>query len=261
MWVCRRFIEAVSLLFCTCMAVHLSDLLFSACGSSAITSKGLLNMICVANCLELPRLASQLNSLPNKPEGKSTCAFAHKLWSNTKLCQCRCSCRLGSRRPGLAAQNLLSNTQGGAGPSTARALLVWAGVAAGDCCAHCWDQRWAKPRVGFPPPCQWVFIFVRLPFVYYRAPNLYPDSAPCPRWLKGMFRQGHHSAFVSVAAHNFLFDAQQKQMDGITASPIKLHTYLMSFQSAACFFIISTYFLLVLSSLLDIKDVFFHDTF
>lgn len=180
MWVCRRFIEAVSLLFCTCMAVHLSDPLFSACGSSAITSKGLSNMICVANCFKLPRLASQLNSLPNKPEGKCTCAFDHKLWSNTKLCQCRCSCRLGSRRPGLAAQNLLSNTQGGAGPSTARALQVWSGVAAGDCSAHCSVLSQALVWV-FHHHVSELLFFVRLPFVYYHAPNLYPDSTPCPR--------------------------------------------------------------------------------
>lgn len=60
------------------MAIHISDLLFSACGSSARTSEGVLNIICVANCLEFPRLASQLSSLPNKLEGKYIWALDHK---------------------------------------------------------------------------------------------------------------------------------------------------------------------------------------
>lgn len=85
MWMNRKFIETVSLLFYTCTAVHVSDLLFSAGGSSAITSKGVLNIICAANCLKLPRLASQLNSLPNKLEGKYICAFGPQLWSDSGL--------------------------------------------------------------------------------------------------------------------------------------------------------------------------------
>lgn len=138
MWVYRKFIETLSLLFYTCMAVHVSDLLFSAGGSSAVTSKGVLNIICAANSLKLPRLASQLNSLPNKLEGKYIWAFDPKLWSNTKLwaicCQCRCSCNLGSRRPGLVPQNwltnLLTNTQGGVGIKHIKSL---AGVAGWSC--------------------------------------------------------------------------------------------------------------------------------
>lgn len=66
MWVYRKFIETISLFFYTCMAVHVSGLLFSAGGGSATTSKGVLSIICVANCLELPRLADQLNSLPRR---------------------------------------------------------------------------------------------------------------------------------------------------------------------------------------------------
>lgn len=132
MWVYRKFIQTVSLLFYTCMAVHISDLLFSACGSSAITSKGVLNIICVANCLGLPRLASQLKSLPNKLEGKYIWAFDHELWSNLKpwslCCQCRWSCCLGSRRPGLVAQKLLPNPREESESSTCWALLVWLGV-------------------------------------------------------------------------------------------------------------------------------------